>query len=62
VVAEAGVNAQTLRYYERRGLLREPPRRRSGDRAYSSGTVALVRFIKEAQKLGLTLSEIGNAP
>lgn len=58
VAAEAGVNAQTLRYYERRGLLHEPLRSESGYRAYPSDTVATVRFIKEAQKLGFTLSEV----
>jgi Hg(II)-responsive transcriptional regulator len=58
VAAEAGVNTETLRYYERRGLLQEPPRRDSGYRAYSVDTVATVRFIKEAQKLGFTLSEV----
>jgi len=58
VAASAGVNAQTLRYYERRGLLREPPRRDSGYRAYTSETVKLVRFIKRAQGLGFTLDEV----
>lgn len=58
VAASAGVNAQTLRYYERRGLLREPPRHDSGYRAYTSETVKLVRFIKRAQGLGFTLDEV----
>jgi MerR family transcriptional regulator, mercuric resistance operon regulatory protein len=58
VAADAGVNVQTLRYYERRGLLPEPPRRDSGYRAYSKDTVAVVRFIKRAQELGFTLGEI----
>jgi Hg(II)-responsive transcriptional regulator len=58
VAADAGVNIQTLRYYERRGLLAEPPRRASGYRAYNKDTVAVVRFIKRAQELGFTLSEI----
>jgi DNA-binding transcriptional MerR regulator len=52
VAAEVGVNA--LRCCERRGLLREPPRRDSGYRSCAVGTVATVRFIKEAQKLGFT--------
>lgn len=56
--AWAGVNAQTLRYYERRGLLAEPPRRGSGYRAYSVQAVRTVRFIKRAQHLGFTLNEI----
>ena len=56
---EAGVNAQTLRYYERRGLLPKTNRRASGYREYDSATVALVRFIRNAQELGFTLAEIG---
>lgn len=58
VAAEAGVNVQTLRYYERRGLLPEPERGTSGYRAYDPDTVRLVRFIKRAQELGFTLREI----
>jgi DNA-binding transcriptional MerR regulator len=54
----AGVNIQTLRYYERRGLLARPPRRPSGQRAYPAETVRLVRTIKAAQQLGFTLAEI----
>jgi DNA-binding transcriptional MerR regulator len=49
---------QTLRYYERRGLLREPPRRHSGYRTYSTETVAVVRFIQRAQAVGFTRCEI----
>jgi len=56
---EAGVNVQTLRYYERRGLLPKTNRLASGYREYDPGTVALVRFIKNAQELGFTLNEIG---
>lgn len=55
---EAGVNVQTLRYYERRGLLPKTNRLASGYREYDPATVALVRFIKNAQELGFTLSEI----
>ena len=58
VAAEAGVNIQTLRYYERRGLLPEPERSNSGYRAYDRDTVRLIRFIKSAQELGFTLREI----
>ena len=58
-VAERGrVNLQTIRYYEREGLLPEPPRLPSGYRAYPERTVQRVRFIKRAQELGFTLSEI----
>src|SRR5579863_6150712 len=58
VATEAGVNVQTLRYYERRGLLPEPSRLDSGYRAYGPNSVAVVRFIKRAQEVGFTLSEI----
>jgi Hg(II)-responsive transcriptional regulator len=55
---EAGVNAQTLRYYERRGLLPKPPRRGSGYREYPADAVLIVRFIKRAQELGFSLDEV----
>lgn len=58
VAAKAGVNVQTLRYYERRGLLKEPERRPFGYREYQPDAVRLVRFIKRAQELGFTLKEI----
>jgi MerR family copper efflux transcriptional regulator len=58
VAAGAGVNIQTLRYYERRGLLAKPRRSGSGYREYEPQTVQLVRFIKRAQELGFTLREI----
>ncbi len=58
VAAQAGVNVQTLRYYERRGLLKEPERRPSGYREYPPDTVRRIRFIKRAQELGFTLTEI----
>jgi Cu(I)-responsive transcriptional regulator len=55
---EAGVNTQTLRYYERRGLLPKPPRRGSGYREYPDDAVRIVRFIKRAQELGFSLDEV----
>jgi Hg(II)-responsive transcriptional regulator len=58
VAQRAGVNAQTLRYYERRGLLPDPPRTASGYRAYEPEAVRIVRFIKRAQELGFSLTEI----
>lgn len=58
VASKAGVNIQTLRYYERRRLLEKPERTASGYREYPSETVRLIRFIKRAQDLGFTLSEI----
>jgi MerR family transcriptional regulator, copper efflux regulator len=54
----AGVNVQTVRYYERRGLLPEPLRTPSGYRTYTDATLDRLRFIKRAQELGFTLSEI----
>lgn len=57
---EAGVNVQTVRYYERRGLLEEPPRRASGYREYPESDVARLGFIRRAQALGFTLTEIGD--
>lgn len=54
----AAVNIQTLRYYERRGILDKPERSRSGYRQYPVETVELVRTIKRAQKLGFSLDEI----
>ena len=53
-----GVNLETIRYYERRGLLAKPPRLASGYRAYSPEEVRRVRFIKAAQELGFSLKEI----
>jgi DNA-binding transcriptional MerR regulator len=53
------VNVETLRYYERRGLLPEPERLPSGHRRYDEETVRFLRAIKEAQSVGFTLAEIG---
>lgn len=58
VAAQAHVHPETLRYYERRGLLPEPERTSSGYRAYSVDTVQLVRFVKRAQGLGFTLNDV----
>jgi Cu(I)-responsive transcriptional regulator len=55
---QAGVNVQTLRYYERRGLLPRPPRRDSGYREFPDEAVRIVRFIKRAQDLGFSLDEV----
>lgn len=56
--ARAGVNIQTLRYYERRGLIKAPERGSSGYREYTPETVQLVKLIKRAQKFGFSLNEI----
>ncbi len=58
VARQSGVNIETLRYYERRGLVDPPPRTPSNYRLYPPGTVRRVRFIKRAQELGFSLSEI----
>ncbi len=54
----ADVNVETLRYYEKRGLLPEPPRKESGYRIYPESAVDRLKFIKGAQALGFTLEEI----
>ena len=58
VAKQAGVNVETLRFYEREGLLPEPPRRTSGYREYPADTVDLIRFIKRAQGLGFSLRQV----
>jgi DNA-binding transcriptional MerR regulator len=58
VAEAAGVNIQTLRYYERRGLLAEPGRSNGGHRVYREDAVTVVRVIKAAQRLGFTLAEV----
>ncbi len=55
---QAQVNVETVRYYERRGLLPEPSRRPSGYRQYSQDYVAYLQFIRHAQTLGFSLKEI----
>src|SRR3954447_23152867 len=58
VAARAGANVETLRYYERRGLLPQPTREPSGHRRYDEETVRFLRAIKEGQSVGFTLSDI----
>jgi MerR family transcriptional regulator, mercuric resistance operon regulatory protein len=58
VAERAGVNTQTLRYYERRGLLAEPPRSPAGYRDYPPAAVDVLRFVKRSQQLGFTLAEV----
>ena len=52
------VNTETLRYYEKLGLLPQPPRSQAGYRSYSDDAVTQIRFIKHAQELGFSLKEI----
>ena len=54
----AGVNIQTIRFYERQALLPKPPRNSSGYRSYERKDVERVTFIKRNQELGFTLTEI----
>jgi len=58
IAAESRVNIQTVRYYERRGLLPTPQRTAAGYRKYSRDVVLRIRFIKRAQELGFTREEI----
>jgi DNA-binding transcriptional MerR regulator len=60
VARAAGVGRETLRYYERRGLLTGPERSPGGHRLYDEQTVATMRAIKAAQRLGFTLREIAH--
>ncbi|OGI38277.1 MAG: MerR family transcriptional regulator [Candidatus Muproteobacteria bacterium RBG_16_64_10] len=55
----AGVNVETIRYYQRRGLLPKPGKPVAGYRRYPADTLARLRFIQRAQELGFTLREIG---
>lgn len=58
VAKHAGVGVETVRYYERRGLLEAPPRRDSGYRQYSQDVIRRIQFIKHAKDLGFSLKEI----
>jgi MerR family mercuric resistance operon transcriptional regulator len=54
----AGVNVETIRYHQRRGLLDEPYKPPGGQRRYAPSAASRVRFIKRAQQLGFTLEEV----
>ena len=58
VAEAAGVNLQTLRYYERRGLLAEPERSLGGHRLYPEQAVTIVRIIRASKRLGFTLDDV----
>ena len=60
VAEAAGVNRETLRYYERRGLLAEPGRSPGGHRLYPREAVTVLRVVKAAQRLGFTLDEVAD--
>lgn len=59
VAARSGVSIDTVRYYERRGLLPPAPRSEGGFRLFTPAAVERVQFIKQAQDIGLSLDEIG---
>ena len=58
VAGRAGIGIETVRFYERRGLIEDPPRTESGYRQYSEDAVSRLRFIKRAKGLGFSLKEI----
>lgn len=58
IAQQTGVSVETLRFYEKRRLLSAPPRTEGGFRLYSADVVQQVRFIKQAQSLGLTLDDV----
>jgi MerR family transcriptional regulator, mercuric resistance operon regulatory protein len=58
VAAAAGVNVETIRYYQRRGLLKEPMKPPGGYRSYPAEMVKRICFIKRAQALGFTLEDV----
>lgn len=58
IAREVGVHVETVRYYERRGLIEQPPKPAAGYRIYPDDTVRRLRFIRRAQELGFTLAEI----
>ena len=58
VAKQSDVGIETIRYYERQGLLAEPNRRPSGYRQYDGAVVARLQFIRRAKELGFTLAEI----
>jgi len=58
VARRADVNKETVRYYEKRGLIPKPDRRSSGYRIFTRRHIDQIKFIKRAQELGFTLSEI----
>ena len=58
IARSAGVNIETVRYYQRRGLVSLPPKRTRGFRYYTPATASRVRFIKRAQALGMSLKEV----
>ena len=59
LAAEAGVNVETVRFYERAGILEQPPRREQGWRVYDDEKLVTLQYVREARRLGLTVADIG---
>ena len=59
VAKQAGIGVETIRFYQREGLLTEPPKPETGFRQYPPETIERIRFIQRAKELGFTLAEIG---
>lgn len=57
---EAGVNVETIRFYQRKGLMPEPDRPQGSIRRYGADDLGRVRFIKSAQRLGFSLDEVAD--
>lgn len=58
VAERAGVGVETVRFYQREGLIEQPPRQGTSHRRYSNATIARLRFVRGAQNLGFSLKEI----
>jgi MerR family mercuric resistance operon transcriptional regulator len=58
VAQKAGIGIETIRFYERKGLIEEPPRKESGYRLYQEDVIDRLAFIQQAKSLGFTLAEI----
>ena len=59
VAKQSGISVETIRYYEKKGLLKEPKRKESGYRQYKQEAIARLSFIQQAKELGFSLKEIG---
>jgi MerR family transcriptional regulator, copper efflux regulator len=59
VAKQSGVSVETIRYYEKEGLIEEPERKESGYRQYKREAIARLSFIQQAKELGFSLKEIG---
>lgn len=58
LAGQAGVNVETVRFYQRKGLLAQPPRAHGSIARYTTGDLSRIRFIKSAQRLGFSLDEV----